>query len=61
LFQLFATIATVGKFTVDVVDIDGNLPPVCTTQAVQAAIFAAGVVDTGCNFATGVVDFGGAP
>ncbi len=33
-----------------------NLPPVSTTQAELVAKFAAKVVDTGGNFATGVID-----
>jgi hypothetical protein len=35
--------------------------PVSTTLAKLVAKFAAGVVDTGGNFATGVVDISGAP
>jgi hypothetical protein len=38
-----------------------NSPPVSTTQAELVAKFAAGAVDTGGNFATGVVDTCGAP
>jgi hypothetical protein len=38
-----------------------NLLPVSTTQTVQVAKFAAGVVETGGKFSTGVVDTGGAP
>ncbi len=38
-----------------------NLPPVSTTPTVQVTKFAAGVVDTGVKFVTGVVGTGGAP
>jgi hypothetical protein len=38
-----------------------NLPSVSTTLAELVAKFAAGVFDTGGNFATSVVDTGGAP
>jgi hypothetical protein len=37
------------------------LPPVSTTAAVLVAKFAAGVVDTGGEVATGVIDTVGAP
>jgi hypothetical protein len=35
-----------------------NLPPVSTTQAELVAKFAASVVDTSGNFATGVIETG---
>jgi hypothetical protein len=37
------------------------LPPASTTIAKLVAKLAAGVVDPGCKFATGVVNTGGAP
>jgi hypothetical protein len=50
LFPLFAT---------DDVDTGGNLLPVSTTPVVPVAKFAAGILDTGGNFATVIVDTGG--
>ncbi len=38
-----------------IVETGGYLPPVSTTPAVPVAKFAAGVVDTGGKFDTGVV------
>jgi hypothetical protein len=55
LFSLFAT---------GVIDTGGNLanlPQVSTTPAVLVAKFAAGVIDIGGKFSTGVVDNGGEP
>jgi hypothetical protein len=45
---------TGGKFAADVVDTAAILPPVSTTQAANFATNSS-------NFATGVVDTGGAP
>jgi hypothetical protein len=53
--------ATGVKFASGVVDTGGNLPPVSTTLVKQMAKFAAGVVDSGGKFVTGVVDTGGQP
>ncbi len=36
-----------------------NLPPVATTQRELVAKFAAGVIDAGDKYATGVIDTGG--
>jgi hypothetical protein len=45
-------------FAAGFVDTGGNLLLVSTTSVVPVAKLAAGVVDTGCEFAAGVIDAG---
>ncbi len=61
-------IYNLGKFAASVVDNGGKLPPVYKltpvaryyTPAIPVAKFAVSVVNTSGNFATGVIDTGGA-
>ncbi len=56
IFLLFAPVVVdTGWPPVSLIPV-ANLPSILSTPAVQVAIFANGVIDIGCKFATGVAD-----